>query len=411
MGYEPNLGELVEQIKAASANIVAGDAAMNGRIDAVERAVDELFRKAGRPFGGELDDSDQRKSAIEMCKVRHAERVPKDDGVTKAYSPSSVEIDEALAARRAFSHVIRHGDASKLDAFEQKSLSAFSFAGTGMLLPPERMQEVLSCIVYPSSLGALFGSITTSAPAVEFLIENPRMGLGAWSCESSCFANNPQPDLAEGMGVLTIKPETIRFIACATRDFLEDSANNAEAWVMRKISDGMAATINNALLIGDGVGKPMGVLNPRSGIPICETAAATAAGSLTWQDAFMLKWEVPEQWQAGGSYLCNQRTWAQLMTMTDASGRPIWSQPPGAEPGYFLAGSPVHIATQMPDIMPGSTPLAFGNWKQAYSVVWRKAVTVQVDPYSANFCVLFKAEARVGGGSTCPNAARLLRIR
>jgi hypothetical protein len=31
--------------------------------------------------------------------------------------------------------------------------------------------------------------------------------------------------------------------------------------------------------------------------------------------------------------------------------------------------------------------------------------------YSANFCTLFKAEARVGGSTTCPNAARLLRIR
>ena len=44
---------------------------------------------------------------------------------------------------------------SKLDAFEQKSLSAFSFAGTGMLLPPERMSEDLSCIVYPSDISGL----------------------------------------------------------------------------------------------------------------------------------------------------------------------------------------------------------------------------------------------------------------
>jgi HK97 family phage major capsid protein len=346
-----------------------------------------------------------------MCAIRHAERVPKDDGVTKTYLPSSGEIDEALAARRAFSHVVRHGSPSKLDAFEQKSLSAFSFAGTGMLLPPERMSEVLSCIVYPSDVSGLMGRVNISGPAAEFLIENPRMGLGAWSCESSCFANNPAPDLAEGLGVLTIKPETIRFVACATRDFLEDASMNAEAWIMRRISEGMAGTINNAVLLGDGVGKPMGIFNLRSGIPICETAAATQPGSLTWQDLYMLKWEIPAQWQQGASYLLNQRTWAQVMTMSDASGRPLWSQAPGGEPGFMLAGSPAHIVTQMPDIAPGAVPVAFGNWAKAYTIVWRKAVTLQVDPYSANFCTLFKAEARVGGGCTCPNAARLLRIR
>jgi HK97 family phage major capsid protein len=165
-----------------------------------------------------------------------------------------------------------------------------------------------------------------------------------------------------------IKPETIRFVACATRDFIEDASLNAENWIIRRISEGMAATINNAILVGDGVGKPMGLLNPRSGIPVCDTAAATAAGILTWQDAYMLKWEIPAQWQAGASYLCNQRTWAQIMTMSDAMGRPLWSQAPGGEPGFMLAGSPVHIVTQFPDIAPGSTPLAFGNWEKTYTV-------------------------------------------
>jgi len=237
------------------------------------------------------------------------------------------------------------------------------------------------------------------------------MGLGAWACEASCFANNPMPDLAEGLGQLEIKPETIRMVVCATRDLIEDASMNVENWVMRKISDGMGATINNAIVVGDGVGKPMGIFNPRSGIPICETAQATQPGTLSWQDLYMLKWEVPAQWQPGASYLMNQRTWAQVMTMSDASGRPLWGQAPAGDPGFQLAGSPVHIVTQMPDIQPGATPVAFGNWQKAYTIVWRKAVTLQVDPYSANFCTLFKAEARVGGGVTCPSAARLLRVR
>jgi HK97 family phage major capsid protein len=316
-----------------------------------------------------------------------------------------------MAARRAFSHVIRHGDAKRLDAFEQKSLSAFSFAGTGMLLPPERMSEVLSCLVYPTDISGLVGRVNISGPSAQFLIENPRMGLGAWACESQCFANNPTADLAEGLGVLEIKPETIRFVACATRDFLEDASMNAENWIMRRISEGMSSTINNALILGDGVGKPQGIFHPRSGIPIVETSAASPLGSLTWQDLYLLKWEIPAQWLAGASFLMNQRTWAQVMTLSDASGRPLWSQAPGAEPGFQLAGSPVHIVTQLPDIAPGSCPVSFGNWEKTYTIVWRKAVTLQVDPYSANFCTLFKCEARVGGGVTCSNAARLLRIR
>ena len=54
----------------------------------------------------------------------------------------------------------------------------------------------------------------------------------------------------------------------------------------------------------------------------------------------------------------------------------------------------------MPDVAPGSTPVAYGNWKQAYMVVNRRGVTVQNDPFSG-----------IDGSVVCPNAARLLRIR
>jgi HK97 family phage major capsid protein len=99
-----------------------------------------------------------------------------------------------------------------------------------------------------------------------------------------------------------------------------------------------------------------------------------------------------------------------MMTMSDANGRPIMVSMPTEAGQYAIGGSPVVISTQMPDVAPGNTPVAFGNWRQAYMVVNRKAVTMQQDPYSAGFGVLFKFDARIGGAVICPNAARLLRI-
>lgn len=124
----------------------------------------------------------------------------------------------------------------------------------------------------------------------------------------------------------------------------------------------------------------------------------------------MLKYQIPAQWHPGSVFLMNQTSFALLLTMSDAGGRPIWSLP-GSEPGFQLAGSPIVIATQMPDPGPGSTPILFGNLKKAYTFVDRKIVTMLGDPYSAGFCTIFKFEARCGGAPTCPNACRLLRIR
>ena len=148
-----------------------------------------------------------------------------------------------------------------------------------------------------------------------------------------------------------------------------------------------------------------------SGIPICDTAPATPAGTLTWQDLVMLKFEVPEAWWPESVYVMNQRTAAQIFTISDAAQRPLWGALPEGEPGFQFCGSRIVIASQMPDILPGNTPVLFGNLRRAYTLVNRKAVTLIVDPYSAGFCTLFKFDARIGGACTCPNAARLLRIR
>ena len=126
----------------------------------------------------------------------------------------------------------------------------------------------------------------------------------------------------------------------------------------------------------------------------------------------MLAMEIPIQWHAGASFLMNQRTAALLMTMSDATGKPLLGSMQGLHDGprWSLCGFPVNIASQMPDVAPGSTPVAFGNWQKTYTIVERKGVTMQVDPYSSGFCSLYKFEARIGGSTTCPNAARLLRI-
>lgn len=107
----------------------------------------------------------------------------------------------------------------------------------------------------------------------------------------------------------------------------------------------------------------------------------------------------------------NQRTVALLLAMSDGMGRPLLSPVPQSQPGFLLAASPIVIASQMPALNPGSTPIAFGNWQKAHTVVDRKAVTMLVDPHSAGFCTIFRFGARVGVATTCPHAARLLRIK
>src|SRR5262245_23287311 len=405
--------ELVEEIRRARDGLDRGDARTNSRIDKLETSLNAVLLRTNRPGREPVDDDvAERADARGLCIIKHALTIPKNDGNTAEYTPSASEIDEALLAKKAIRSLFRHGDPNRLPLEFRKSLTSFSLGANSFILAPEMSNTVLSCLVDDTDLTGLVNNVATSAGSIKFLIDNVRMADAAWACEASCFANNPQPDLAEGLGELEIKAEPLRFIACAGSDLVQDASFNIEAWVLRKISDGFRRTISNAIVAGDGVGKPLGILHPLAGIPVCETSPSTPAGMFTWQDLVMLKYMVPMQWHGeGAAYLMNQMTFALLLTMSDASGRPIMVASPTEGGQFLLNGSPIVIASQMPDVAPGSTPVAFGNWRMAYMLVNRRATSMLTDPFSASWCYLYKAEARLGGAITCPGAARLLLIK
>jgi len=155
-------------------------------------------------------------------------------------------------------------------------------------------------------------------------------------------------------------------------------------------------------------------LNPNGGVPVCETSPISPPGQFTWQDLIALKYELAPEDAANAVYLLNQRTLGQILTMSDATGRPIWQETPATEAGapnqFMIAGSRVIVTPMMPDIGPGATPILVGNLQRLYLVVIRKLLTMYPDA-SAGWCLVYRYSARIGGAVVCPGSGRLLKIR
>src|SRR5215471_9807663 len=97
----------------------------------------------------------------------------------------------------------------------------------------------------------------------------------------------------------------------------------------------------------------------------------------------MLRMEVPRQWQAGGSYLMNQRTFALLMTMSDTSGSRC-SAPCGTCPVFRSSACQSTSLVRCQMSSPARLP-AYGDWPQTYLVVTRRATTRVTDPSVQDF--------------------------
>jgi len=419
--FEELKGEVAKGSKTAAdteakLTRIAAEAAENvKRLQGLEEAINGLMKQTHRP-GGHVEDKGKaalRESAIGLLEHKHINVYSKQENLREhpfTYTEDQIaEAELAIKGLRAMMHTTDYK--TQLSPEYVKALSAFTFGSQGFIMAPEQSNEILSCLVDVTDITGLMRNMTISGPSIRFPVDNELWDVAAWACESSCFANNPTQQIGSGLGELEIKPESLRYIVCATRELLDDASTNIEAWMIDKVNRAFRHQINAAILIGDGFGKPIGILNPAAGIPIMDTSNATPPGFFTWQDLIQLKWSIPISLNGNGAYLMNQHTFGLILTMSDANGRPIILNNPTEAGQMIMNGTRVVIVQQMPEVETGHTPIAYGNWNRVYMIVNRKNVTMQQDPYSAGFCILYKFEARIGGGIICPNAARLLRIR
>lgn len=417
-----NLGEqLAAEIRATRESLAASDGRRDRALDAlaaeqaaIKSRVDDLccvVMQPGSSAGGFGSDpaGGARTAAIESCRHRREHITEKYEG---AWQPSHDEIQAAQDYSAAFPDLLRRGRADAVQ-LHKASLSAFTFASNDFLVPSEMSGRILRCVVDQTDLAGIVGNQTTSAATLRFLVDNTGGVPCRWECEGQCVPRG-QP-IETLFGTVEIKPEPLNAVVCVSRTLLEDAGFDLEGWIVRRAYQGYRDAISAAILAGTGVGKPLGILNPQSGIPVCESSASTPPGQVSWQDLMALKFELPPQWQANARYLMNQRTLAAIAGMTDATGRPVMIASPimgQALPQFTLFGSPITIVSQMPDPAPGALAVAYGDWAETYLLVTRRAMTMFPDPYTAGAgCVLYTFGARVSGAILCPNAARLLRVR
>jgi HK97 family phage major capsid protein len=75
-----------------------------------------------------------------------------------------------------------------------------------------------------------------------------------------------------------------------------------------------------------------------------------------------------------------------------------------------LVGYPIAWAANIPAIAAGATPIAFGDFRQAYTIVDRLGISTLRDPFTAKPFVLFYTRRRVGGDVVNFEAYKLLLI-
>lgn len=123
-----------------------------------------------------------------------------------------------------------------------------------------------------------------------------------------------------------------------------------------------------------------------------------------------LVYALDAEYRANATFVRNSKTAGAVRKMKDADGRFLWTDGLQAGEPARLMGYPVLIAEDMPDIASDAHAIAFGDFRNGYTIAERPELRVLRDPFSAKPHVLFYASKRVGGDVSDFAAIKLLKF-
>lgn len=289
------------------------------------------------------------------------------------------------------------------------SMSVGDNSAGGYLAPHEWDRRIRSAARAVSPMRRLASVQSISVGGYTSLWSDEAAGSG-WVGEVAARPNTATPSVSQ----LTFASGEIYANAAATQTLLDDSAINAEQWLIGVITREFSRQEDIAFISGDGVNKPRGLLtyvdggasdgeHPGGNLTVVEEALSV--------DALVdFAYGLASPYRQNSTWLMSSLTAAALSKLKDADGNLIWRESLIVGQPATLLGRPVELDETMPPPTAGSVTVAFGDFAAGFQIVDRLGIRILRDPFTNKPFVNFYCTKRVGSGLLSPDAIRLLRI-
>lgn len=171
---------------------------------------------------------------------------------------------------------------------------------------------------------------------------------------------NQSTKKAPSFGSETLKAYTYRTpIVPVSQELLQDSSFDLESLLSGLLAESFGRGINEDLTIGNGTGKPKGIINWATA-----SVAAPAATAIKLDDIIDLLKSVDSAYARNGRFMFNRETLWSLVKIKDTTGRYIWQE--GAKDGTppTLFGKSYILNDDVANIGAGNASMMFGDFSK-----------------------------------------------
>ncbi|TGT72916.1 phage major capsid protein [bacterium M00.F.Ca.ET.159.01.1.1] len=292
-------------------------------------------------------------------------------------------------------------------ANEAKALNIGTDTAGGYLAPTEYVAEIIKAITLSSPARSLVRVRNTANKAIQI---PKRTGQFAARRVTEQGTKTETTGLTYGLEELNA-PEGYALIDISNQ-MLEDSAFDMEAEINMEASEQFAVKEGSEFVSGTGVGEMEGILTNGSVAETVSGTAATIADANGQADGLLtLKYSIKTGYARNATWIMNRTTMGSVRKLKDGQKNYIWM--PGIQNGQpnTIDGDPYAEFPDMPSEGAGLYPIAYGDFRRAYTMVDRIVMEMLRDPYTqataGNIRFIFRK--RWGGRVTLAEAIRKLK--
>lgn len=383
-------------------------------IRALETRTDALEAVNKRPgtAGGWANDEEAKmaKDAFDFHKRRLVA-----EGKLNALSKIEPDVKAYQEYCDAFPHYMRARSDGAMRPNIQAAMSTGSDPDGGYTVTQTFDTRVIKHVFETSNLRALATIVPISGKELVIPRDEGEFGFGGWVGESTASSETTTSQLGESK----IAVHEMFSEPRVTQQMLEDAGFDVESYVAGKVGDKFGRIEETSFFTGTGVNQPRGLLTYAAGSPTngvlppqtIEQIVSGNATALTGDGLYNLVYALKTFYTKNANWLLSRTVVRDLLKLKDGQGNYLW-QMRNVQAGQpaTLIDYPVVRAEDMPAVAANALAVAFGDFKQTYTIVDRLGITLLRDNLTAKPYVKFYNRRRVGGDVVNFESIKLQKI-
>ena len=190
-------------------------------------------------------------------------------------------------------------------------------------------------------------------------------------------------------------------------EMLEDAQFDVEDYIRQLFVESVSAAEELALFIGDGNGKPTGLLHQASTGWVSEKA-----GDITYDDILNLIHSVKSPYRKNAVLVMSEDAITKLLSIIHYHGDSPWDVSLKDGTTKTLFGYPVYTTNYLDRVLPGTKPVLFGD----FSYFWigergKRSVKRLIERYADTGQVAYITTERIDAKLVLPEAIKSLEIK